>query len=71
MQTAEQRAEFHASYEAWTELRERHETDLLAIVRGEKNPDQQLLVAQAAEMIRAHKRFVDATRPFVGYGNHL
>ncbi|WP_429352581.1 hypothetical protein [Paraburkholderia sp. 32] len=71
MQTPEQRAEFQAAYKAWTELRERHEADLLAIFREEKTLDRQQLLEQAAEVVRAHKRFVDAAVPFVGLGNSL
>jgi hypothetical protein len=71
MQTSEQRAEFQAAYKAWTELRERHEAEMQAIFRGEKTPDQQHLLAQAAEMMRAHKRFMDATVPFTGWGSGL
>ena len=71
MQTPEQRAEFQVAYKVWTELRERHEAEMLAIVRGEKTPDQQHLLAEAAEMMRAHKRFMDATGPFVGWGSRL
>lgn len=71
MHTPEQRAEFQAAYKAWTELRERHEAEMLAIYRGEQAPDEQHLFAQVGEMIRAHKRFMDAGEPFIGSGSCL
>lgn len=71
MQTPEQRAEFQAAYNAWTELRERHEAEMLAIFRREKTPQGEHLLAEAAELIQAHKRFMDASGPFVGWGNRF
>ncbi|WP_042302247.1 hypothetical protein [Paraburkholderia kururiensis] len=71
MQTAEQRAEFQEAYRAWTEVRNRHENEMLAIFRGETIADEAHLLAQADEMIRAHKRFMDAGAPFIGRGPRL
>lgn len=68
MHTPEQVAEFHAAYEEWTKLREIHEAEMLAIVRGEKTADTARLVAQAQRVVDAHARFTKAGEVFIGMG---
>ncbi|MEM5384183.1 hypothetical protein VSR68_11395 [Paraburkholderia phymatum] len=65
MHTPEQLTEFRSAYAAWVDARRRHEEELLALFRQEKQHVTEL-IKLAAEADAAHKRFTKASAPFIG-----